>query len=450
MTAANRRLAVVLGLAWFAAASAFSQAEQPSSPFGFSMGLGIGVQTFNGNDEPGTWQSLSLTPDLSFGKLGIGLNVTINYNFSGGSGSSLLIRRADWWPSGTPTLQSVAAIYLPKIAYVRWGLKGDPLFLKLGSFNDATLGDGFIMGDYNNTLFLPTERHFGLQADVDGTLFDFPYLGVETVVGNLARFDVLGARLYARPLATAPIPILDNLQVGVTAAVDTDPYFNTERGALGFTASPLAVFGVGAMAPLVYVKDVVSLLAFTDAASIQGRTWGSMLGVGGRLISIITYGAQLRLLGSGFTPTYFGPAYDAQRDVQYDAIQALSASGVTFGGLVSAGLSLLGDKLIFKLTLDTPFITNETEPTLRDPHLNGVLRLSPGIVPVFSFDFMYDKKGIGSFAQLVDATDAAVQAKLNLQSGPAVISFIYDINYDARQSPPWTVTSGLQASIALF
>ncbi len=449
MTAAVKRLAVVLSLVCCAVTPTFSQAEAPSSGVGFSMSLGIGVQTFNGNDEPGTWQSLSLTPDISFGRLGVGLDVTLDYNFSGGSGSSLAIRRADWWPSGPVTLESVAAIYLPKIAYVRWGLKGDPLFLKLGSFNDATLGDGFIMGDYNNTLFFPTERHFGLQADVDGSLFDFPYVGVETVVGNLAAFDVLGARFYVRPLAKTDIPILNGLQVGLTAAVDTNPYFETFSATQG-SASAISVFGVGAMLPLLYTKDVFSLVAFTDAASIQAKTWGTMVGVGGRIISIFTYGAQLRLLGPGFTPTYFGPAYDTQRDVQYQEVVNPTGSGTTFGGLVSGGISLLGDKLVFKLTFDTPFITSETDPTLRDPHLNGILTLAPGIVPVFSFDFLYDKKGIGTFAEVFDSTNAAIQAKLNLQSGPAVISFIYYITYNPAQSPNPTVTSGLQSSIALF
>jgi hypothetical protein len=447
MTAAIRRLAVVLSLVCCVVAPAFSQAAEPSSSFGFSMSLGIGVRTFNGTDDPGTWQSLSLTPDFSFGKLGVGVDVTLDYNFSGGSGNSFVIRHADWWPSGAVTLQSVAAIYLPKIAYVRWGLKGDPLFLKLGSFNDATLGDGFIMGDYNNTLFVPTERHFGLQADMDGVLFDFPYIGVETVIGNLAHMDVLGARFYVRPLVKTSIPILSDLQVGVTAAVDTQPYFETSS--VG-SPSPISVLGLGAMLPLVYTRDVFSLVAFTDAASIQARTWGSMVGVGGRIITIFTYGAQLRLLGPGFTATYFGPTYDTQRDVQYNEVQNPGGSGTTFGGLVSAGVSLLGDKLIFKLTLDSPFITNETDPTLRDPHLNGILTLAPGILPVFSFDFMYDKKGIGTFSQLVDATNAAVQAKLNLQSGPAVISFVYDITYNPAQTPNPTITSGLQASVALF
>jgi hypothetical protein len=455
MTAAFKRLAVIATVLCLAAGAAIAQDEQaappspPSPSLGFHMGLGIGVQTFNEPD-PVTYQSLALVPDFSFGKLGVGVFLAIDYNFSGPNGE-IRIRREDWWPTNEPvTFQSVLAIYLPKIAYVRWGEKGDPLFLKAGSFNDATLGDGFIMGDYTNTLFLPTERHFGLQADVDGSLFEFPYVGMESVIGNLAQFDVIGIRVYSRPLIQTPIPILNNLEVGVTAAVDTEPYFETLSDATG-SASALGVFGIGAMVPLVFIKDQFSLLAFTDAVTIQAKTWGSMVGVGGRIIKILTYGAQLRLMGSGFTPTYFGPAYDVMRDQQYDAVQSAHPSGLTFGGLVSAGVSLLGDKLIFKLILDGPFVTDETDPIFTRPHVNGVLSLAPAVLPVFSFDFSYDKKGIGSFGALFDPTNAAIQGKVNLQSGPAVISFIYIVTYDQRHSPdPWTVTSGLQSSIALF
>ncbi len=42
-------------------------------------------------------------------------------------------------------------------------------------------------------------------------------------MGNVARFDVLGARLYARPLAGTEIPLLKDLQVGATFAMDTNP-----------------------------------------------------------------------------------------------------------------------------------------------------------------------------------------------------------------------------------
>ncbi len=423
------------------------------------MGLGIGVQTFNDNPliYPNgiTYQSLSLTPDISFGKLGVGLDLTLNYNFTGPN-NSIHARQEDWWPTNGVTFPHVLGIYLAKIDYVRWGEKGDPLYLKAGSFSDATLGSGFIMGDYNNMLFLPTERHFGLQADVDGALFNFPYVGVETVVGNLAEWDVLGARVYARPLVDTPIPILNQLQVGLTVAADTNPYFNTQSAALGMTASSIAVFGIGAQAPLIYQKDLFSMIAYTDLADIQGKTWGSMAGVGGRIINIFTWGAQLRLLGGGFIPSYFGPGYDTQRDVQYQAIQN-PASGTTFGGLVTVGTSLLGDKLIFKISLDGPFVSSVSYPPgpeeilLSRPHLNSILTLIPGVLPVFSFDFLYDKKGIGTLSDLVAAQNATIQAKLNLQSGPAVISFVYDITYDPTQpGNPWVVTSGLQSSIALF
>jgi len=276
---------------------------------------------------------------------------------------------------------------------------------------------------------------------------------MESVIGNMAQFDVIGARVYARPFVGTTIPIVNNMQVGLTLAADTNPYYHTQS-ALTLTASTLTAFDADVMVPLLYTKDVFSMLASTDFADIQGKTWGSMAGVGGRIINIFTYSAQLRYLGSGFTPTYFGPSYDALRDVQYQAIQAASSSAYTFGALISFGTSLLRDKLIFKVSLDSPFVTTETDPILSRPHLNGILSLVPGVVPGFSFNFTYDKKAIGSLGDLVSAQNAAIQGQLNFHSGPAVISFIYFVTYNPAQTAitgsPWTVTSGLQTSIALF
>ena len=185
--------------------------------FDFGMDLGIGVATF----ADGTWQSLSLTPDLALGKFGIGLDVKLNYRFTGGSGNEFEIRAADWVPTD---FQDFLNIYLPKIMYVRWDEKGAPLYVKLGSIDDGTLGNGFIMGGYANTLFVPDDRHFGLAFDLDGALFKFPYVGLETFVGDLAEFDVLGARLFVRPLIWLGVPIIKDLQVGATYAMDLKPY----------------------------------------------------------------------------------------------------------------------------------------------------------------------------------------------------------------------------------
>ncbi len=63
----------------------------------------------------------------------------------------------------------------------------------------------------------------------------------------------------------------------------------------------MGVFGADVQLPVVNVKDVVSMLAFTDVA-FEGNSTGGMLGVGGKLLNFISYGAQLRLLGGGFQP----------------------------------------------------------------------------------------------------------------------------------------------------
>jgi hypothetical protein len=448
MAAALRRLAMILVLFGMVAGPVFSQDTPPA--FKFGLDLGLGVQTFNDPDTTvsptasnTTYQSLSLSPDFSIGNFGIGLALTLNYRFAG-TGSTFMVRQLDWVPAQV-TFQNVLALYLAKIAYVRWGQKGDPLFVKAGSFDDATLGDGFIMGDYSNTLLLPGDRHFGLQADLDGNLFNFPFIGFESAIGNLGQFDVVGARLYVRPLASLSVPIINNLQVGATVAADTNPYLDTASAATG-TAAPIAVVGGDIRLPLVNLKDVFSLITFTDVASIiQAKSWGGMLGLGGKLINVFTYGAQLRLLSQNFIPAYFGPTYDLLRDRQYDIVQSNPPyAPPMFGWLASLGTSFLDDKFIFSVTLDGPFASTAVDPTLSYPHLRAILSLAEGVVPVFSFDFSYDKKGIDGWAAFLSSANAAFQAKVNFQTGPAVISFIYQVN---ANEPP---TSGLQTSISLF
>jgi hypothetical protein len=468
MAKALRQGMLYFTLICLAIGPAFSEDTEASKGFSFGMGIGIGVQSFNegamddlGNPIATTYQSIGFTPDIAFGQFGIGLAVTLNYSFTGAD-NTFVVRRADWVPE-TVTFATIMGLYLPKISYVRWGLPGDPLFIKLGSFNDGTLGDGFIVGEYDNTLFLPEERHFGLQAAMDGALFEFPYIGIQTIIGNLAAFDVLGVRVYSRPLLDTEIPILKNLEAGLIFAADTNPYFKTlsaeyvEAGTLD-PAGSVTAFGADVRVPIVAVENVVSLIAYTDVASIQGTSWGGMLGVGGKLINIFTYGLQLRALGENFIPTYFGPTYDLYRDAQYQVVTgSLAGSEAMMGWLASFGTSFLDDKVVIKASIDGPFAAAPAEPTPEEmvlyyPHLRGIVSLGEGIIPGISFDFSYDKKAIASWADLVSAENAAIQAQLNFKSGPAVISLVYKIVYDPLQASgdPWVVTSGLQSSIELF
>jgi hypothetical protein len=98
----------------------------------------------------------------------------------------------------------------------------------------------------------------------------------------------------------------------------------------------------------------ISLAAFTDVAVLgnQGSV-GGMVGIGGRLAGVITYGAQIRMLGENFVPVYFDSTYDLFRADKYAVASATSAVVDPYTGwLASLGFSLFGDLLVFNASLD--------------------------------------------------------------------------------------------------
>lgn len=440
-----------------------------SSDLDFGLGLAIGAQSFpnpafdpavEGSNPTVTYQSLSAVPDLSFGKFGIGLELTLNYRFTAGDGNEFEIRREDWVPDDDT---SFLELYLPKFRYVRWGLKGDPLYTLLGTVDSGTLGNGFILGGYSNGQFLPDRRIFGLSLDVDGSLFSFPYVGVETFVSNLAAFDLIGGRLFVRPLVGTSIPVIKNLQIGSTAVVDRDPFYFAAKQdqydpapflPTGQSAgeAQVLIWGVDARQPILS-SQAISLAAFGDFV-MQNASSGGMIGAGGRLAGIITYGAQLRFLGDNFIPVYFDSAYDLFRPQKYGVYAAVPGFTVDsyVGWFASLGFALLEDSVVLDVAVDGPFGASESDQTFRQPHLRGTFTLADGILGGFSFDASYDKKGIEDFRDLFNPEDAVIGARVNYKTGPAVISLVYDLRYDpyAAADDPWIVTSGIESSIELF
>ncbi len=441
--------------------------QNSSAASGFKAGLGlqIGAETFNEpalngiGTIPVTWQSLALQPDFSFGKIGIGLDVKLHYRFTGGldiygqpTTKDFQIRSEDWVPT---SFSDFFSLYLPKIAYVRYGEKGDPLYAKLGSIDNSTLGNGFIMGGYSNTLFLPETRIFGMNFDLDGKLFKFPYIGMQTVVGNLTKFDVLGASLYGRPLLGLNIPIIKNLQVSGIIAADTNPFLYSDPSVAGYsTNASVAVYGADLMVPI--LSNPIVSLASMGSVAFENSHPGGMVGVAGRLVKFITYGAQLRFLGNNFIPDYFGPTYDLYRADQYNVVNSSTVYPGSVAWFATGGFSLLADKLVFNVSVDGPFKPIPVTPTTNAadyPHLSAVFQLGQGVIPGLYFDASYDKKFITSFKDLVSASNAVIGASVNYKTGPAVITLTYDLKYNPvpdANGKYWTVNSGLSSSISLF
>jgi hypothetical protein len=468
------RMHILILLGCFAVLAAGAQDQENTSAEGsdadFGLGITIGAQSFpnpaydgSGDDATITYQSVGLTPDLAIGKFGLGLDLTLNYRFNAGTGSDEFeVRREDWVPTEDTTFLE---IYLPKLRYVRWGVKGDPLFVLLGSVDNGLLGNGFIMGGYTNTQFLPAQRIFGMSLDVDGALFDFPYLGIETFVGNLAVFDLIGSRLYTRPLAGTAIPVIRNLQIGGTVVTDLKPFQYMEDDdeadvndylPSGTTqaAANVLIWGADFRLPILNT-DIISLAGFGDYVLQNGHS-GGMLGTGGRLFRIMTYGAQLRFLGEDFIPVYFDRAYDLFRHEKYAYYAGVPGFSTDpyVGWFASAGFSLLDDQLVFAANVDGPFGEVEAGDKFKQPHLLATFRLDEGLLGGFSVEASYDKKGIEELADLLSPADSTIGARVNYRIDNATISLVYDLQYDPfptdPDGDPWVITSKIETAISLF
>jgi hypothetical protein len=422
----------------------------PNNAFAFTGGINLGSDVIlsGPGNSPETWTRLGFQPDFSFGKIGIGLDLTFHFILYKTSDKALTIYPGDWIPSGG---KNVFDVYLPKLLYVRYGLKGeDPFFAKLGSIDDLSLGNGFIMSNYSNMHWMPQQRIFGLDLGLDGALFGVPYVGIEALTGNLARLDVVGGRLFARPLIGTSIPVLKNMQVGATFVTDTQPdLYNPTATA----AKAVSAFGADITLPILGGK-AFPLVGFTDVAMDPNQSAGWMIGGAGRLLGLFTYGAQLRILQNGFIPSYFDANYDIFRAQKFDQMQLPLPGGVYEGWFATLGTSLFKDIFVFNMNLDGPFKAPVIDPLATNqsdyPHLRGVVRLNQvGSFPFF-FDASYDKYFIGAvkgfFDDLVDPTSAVIGLDLNYKTGASVLTLAYDAKWDPT-AKKFNVTSSLQASM---
>lgn len=437
-----------------------AQQETPEGGPNLGVGLNLGVQTFLEGDQNVAYQKIGLTPDFSIGKFGVSLDLTFHVTPSEGS-SPFKFREADWIPDGDT---SFLELYLPKINYLRYGVKGEPLYVKFGSISDGTLGTGFIMGNYSNRLFLPEEKIFGLTFDLDGSFFGFPYVGIETNVANLSHIDVIGSRIYLRPLAWIDNQLLKNLEIGGTAAFDLDPAYRSEyftvlkndggesiydKDTLGDVVKTVYVFGADLIFPIL-TNPVFSLSLFGDFVFQPGvgdsgkDAMGVMGGFGGRIINFIPYAFQVRGLGENFIPTYFDATYDIYRAEKYQVISGETSTPDYLGWLGTLGFSLFEDQISFKATVDGPLNNADQYPNLR-----GVFTIKEGILPGVFLDAYYDKKNITSLSDLIDPEGAVIGLNINYKTGPAVITLSYDVRYNPTKED-FDTSAKLTTSIALY
>ncbi len=339
-----------------------------------SMLGGLGMTWIDGK----SYTTITLAPEIAFGKFGAGLFV------------QLLMDNNNSFKLRTDEYKGVGGV-LRMFRYVRYGHKYDPFYARVGTLDAYSLGNGFLMWNYNSASNYD-KRKIGLALDVD-----MGVLGFETMTNNLARLELIGANLYFRPirLLNPEMPVLRNLRVYGTYILDHDlPSWETPG-----EKKDLMAYGGGVDLRWLNLAVVYSTI-YWDYGKFVDFGSGNSLGINlifPDFIGIFGLAAKFekRFLGEQFQPNFFGPMYDLHRELDpfeypYDSnINLLKNAPKTegyFGELVG--------HIIHKVRLVGNY------QRLNGIKYSGRLHLeakAPDLIPRIVLMGYYDKVGIETF-----------------------------------------------------
>ena len=283
--------------------------EENKAPENAGGGDGIGGSFGAVSIDGKTYYMMSLNYDLALGKFGLGFDVRLLWNDDG-------IKEDDWkdWQKSVQNM----------FKYIRYGVKGEPLYLKLGVLDDSTIGHGFLVRRYSNIGIDLYKRTFGLELDIKQGM-----IGLEGLTN-----DVMNRRLYAGRLYLDLIP--NFLQAGVSGVYDLNPVADkfvlvgTTRVALP-EAGPFVEYGADLGISLIKTP-LLSALVYADYGIIRDGGEGfAAPGIMGK-VAIFDYQLEYRSLESNFTAGIIDYIYEDRRPIALPAAGGPRLRGV-FGQL---------------------------------------------------------------------------------------------------------------------
>ena len=436
---------------------------------GLSMNGAVGATVINGV----SYQFFSLRPDVSIGKFGIGLDLSLYFDADGN------IRKEDW---------DQAADIVEKIYYVRWGQPGDPFYIRVGNLAPVTLGYGLIMRRYSNAIEWPSVRRVGMQSQVK-----VGSVGVETVVGNFREIKTPGL-VAAR--VTYEMDLVLPVQFGGIIAYDGNQYLgakdedndgipdrndvfpgkndgnfarqiesevgrvNAERliaiGAIPDIYNlpptiqdlkdPVTIFGLDVGVPLIR-GEKFNIWTYAQAAQIVD--YGMGIAAPGVIFTMGPFhaGAEYRIFARKFRGDFFDMSYETGRVVWDEALDSLRTKESTLDSIPSAngiwadaGMTFFGLLDIYGSYQNMSYDGGEsTQSIYTSAGLKG--RLIPKITTAEAYFMQPDAKDL--FNTKSDGT--VIGYKVGYEIGQGV-SLIYDnksIYHNGKATKIMTIETAL-------
>ena len=379
---------------------------------------GFGLNWIDGK----LYYGIRLTPEVSFDNWGVGLDLQLDFDQQGN------FRKENY---------NEFSDYLSIIRYVRYGLKNDPVYVKVGALDYYTLGHGSIIDNYNNS---PTfdARRIGMVADIDYGKF-----GLESIYSNFFQAGLIGIRGYYRPFqftSQADMPIIGKLELGATFASD----FNDKAGIISGRFDKVSrkfiptvddgsmnIIGLDFGFPILNA-GLLDVSFYTDYSKIIN--FGSGIASGFRF-DINAFGDirgyakfERRFTFGKYLPSYFNSLYEVQR------FQADTANG-TFKSKAAtlASISDRGNGYAMELGLNVVglfYVAGNYERLDKDPN-SGILHISSEINPVSGFFIAragYDKINIHGEGDIFKLDDRSyLYAEVGYRLVPyMIVSIVYN------------------------
>lgn len=364
--------------------------------------------------------TLHFQPEVAFSNFGVGLDLNLEFDSEGNLRTENFNEFSD---------------YASVIRYIRYGHKNDPVYVRVGALDYATLGHGSILYAYNNSISYDT-RKIGLAFDVD-----FSNFGFETVWGNFGQAGVAGIRGYLRPLQLTEardLPIIGNLEVGATFAADFDEYAGVTSGSIdqegdfdiGNDEGTITAIGLDLGLPIVR-GSVANLDLYYDFVTLNGFGSGSATGMilefhGLGLVDIRTR-FERRFNGDNYLPSYFNSLYEIER-FRFDPATGIVTSKVqALKAAKDIGDGWYGELLV---TILNTFDILGSYQRLDDHPKSGILHLRTDISPE-SASFIaragYDKVNIQDEKDLFTLDDRSyLFAEIGYKPMPyMIVSLVY-------------------------
>lgn len=379
---------------------------------------GLGMNWIDGK----LYYTLHLTPEIAIKNWGVGLDLQLDFDQQG------KFRKENY---------NEFSDYLSIIRYVRYGLKNDPVFVKVGALDYYTLGHGTIIDYYNNS---PTfdARKIGMVTDID-----FGKFGFESVYSNFLQAGLVGIRGYFRPFQLtlqADLPIIGGLEIGATYASD----FNSKAGIInGYYDKTKKVFvptndngsmniiGLDVGLPLLKAS-MLNVTLYTDYSKIIN--FGSGIATGLKF-DINAIGAvqglvklERRFNRDQYLPSYFNSLYEIERFQVDTANGTFTSKAARLASVTDPGNGYYGELGLNVVGLF--FVAGSYQRLDKDPN-SGILHIGTEINPEngsFVARAGYDKINIRGESDLFKLDDRSyLFTELGYKATPyLLVSIVYN------------------------